>query len=142
MATNKTCIVCGGKYEYCTTCSKYDRYPTWMNQFDTENCKDLFMVATDYNAGELTLGEAKDRVKKLDISNIENYSAGVKNTIQEILTAKEDKVVKQQDKEKVEAPVVTEKKETTSNDMPIGLSSEDKEDYQNFMNVKRKKRNR
>lgn len=142
MAVNKTCIVCGAKYEYCTSCSKYDRFPTWMNQFDSENCKNLFMVATDYNAGELTLTEAKTRVKALDVSHIDEYASGVKKTIKEIMTAKEEKVKEQQTEKKVDAPIAAEVKKTKSDDIPAGLSSDDKEDYQNFMNAKRKKRNR
>jgi hypothetical protein len=98
------------------------------------------MVATDFNAGELTLAEAKDRVKALDVSHIDEYTSGVRESIKRIMTSEEE-AVESKTEEKVDAPVVTESKVTTD-DMPAGLSLDDKEDYKNFVNAKRRKRSR
>ena len=38
----RTCYLCGDKYEYCPTCTQDKFKPTWMVEFHSENCKNIF----------------------------------------------------------------------------------------------------
>ena len=35
---NRTCLTCGKKYEYCSSCPTTLNYPMCKNLYDTENC--------------------------------------------------------------------------------------------------------
>lgn len=80
---NRTCSVCGKHYSYCNNCSSDNSKPSWMTMFCSENCKDLFMTATDYFAGEITPSKAKAVLNKLDISNT-NIKPSVLRMIDEL----------------------------------------------------------
>lgn len=69
----RVCYACGNKYEYCPTCPTDSIKPTWMFCFDTEECKDVFGVLSDYYTDNTKT--TKDDVKKvLDNYNIKDYS--------------------------------------------------------------------
>lgn len=68
----RVCYACGKKYEYCPTCPTDSMKPTWMFCFDTEECKEVFSVLSEYGADSTKT--TKDDVKKvLDKYNVTDY---------------------------------------------------------------------
>ena len=68
---NKTCICCGKKYTFCPSCSEFDKYPRWMNIYHDENCREIFMVTSDFIAGDIVKDEAKAIEKAFVTHNAE-----------------------------------------------------------------------
>ena len=71
---NKTCILCGKKYSYCSGCSEFDHLPRWMGCYCSENCKDVFNILSGYNMKHKTKEEAKSLLEKCDLTKTESYS--------------------------------------------------------------------
>ena len=88
----RTCYLCGEKYEYCPTCSQDKLKPTWMAEFHSENCKDVFDICTRFNMQLLNKHEAKEVIEKCDLSNKLNFRPSVQNTLSNLLKADEDKI--------------------------------------------------
>ena len=38
MAKNRTCFICGNKYDYCPTCDRDRLKPSWYALFCSDNC--------------------------------------------------------------------------------------------------------
>ena len=100
---DRQCLCCGTKYSYCPTCSTDKLKPTWMTEFCSESCKELFETATKYNLKKLTKSEAKEIIEKLELKEKSAYVGCIQKDLENILT--EEKAVK---KETIveEAPVV------------------------------------
>ena len=85
---NKTCIICGKKYTYCSHCDAFEKQPTWMVDFHEENCMDIFYAVSNYNAEVATLEETVNKLEKLDLSNIDNFDKSIKECIEKIFAEK------------------------------------------------------
>lgn len=126
--SNRTCLVCGNKYYYCSGhCQESLNKPSWMAIYCSENCRTLFQGATDYKAGEITKEQAKEIIDKADLSNMSNFKESIQKFINEFKNNKnkkiesseyisiiDDKKDNERNKEKEE-----EKIETTVTDAPI-----------------------
>lgn len=113
---NKICICDNTKYSYCPTCAADNSKPAWMNMYCSENCKNLFQAATDYNAGEINFEDAKKIVEKADLSNKDNFKPSIVRFIDEVLSDKPVKVEIKEDKtvaEEVKAKEVKVDSETS-----------------------------
>lgn len=71
---NKTCILCGNKYSYCSGCAEFDHLPRWMECYCSENCKDIFNILSSYNMNHKTKEEAKALLEKCDLTMTDTYS--------------------------------------------------------------------
>lgn len=100
---DRQCLCCGTKYSYCPTCSTDKLKPTWMTEFCSESCKELFETATKYNLKKLTKSEAKEIIENLELKEKSAYVECIQKDLENILT--EEKAAK---KETIveEAPVV------------------------------------
>ena len=88
---NRTCIICGENYAYCPVCNSGDaNKPTWYFIFDGQNCNDIYEVCTQYRDGEIDANVAYEKISKLDISNIKNFSESTRIQIEEILAKGKD----------------------------------------------------
>ena len=107
MALDRKCIVCPDKhhYKYCNNCGGYNSLETWRFIFCSENCKEIYKIASDFVNGELTGIEAKKELEKYDISDLEFYHPIIKQNIADIL-ASEVKISKNAIKEE-DAVVLT-----------------------------------
>ena len=85
MANNRICIACGKEYEYCGFCPKSLNLPVWKNIFDTENCKNIFEIASDYAQNMITKERAKERLLCCDLSNIDSFKEKVRDYSYEIM---------------------------------------------------------
>ena len=82
---NKTCILCGNKYSYCSGCAEFDHLPRWMECYCSENCKDIFNILSSYNMNHKTKEEAKALLEKCDLTMTDTYSEFNKNCINSII---------------------------------------------------------
>lgn len=90
---NKKCIICGTAYSYCPTCSRDQGKPSWYAIFCSDNCNDIYNIVTEYRDGIIDINEAYERIKKCDLSTLENdeFNAGTRGQIYEILSLNEEK---------------------------------------------------
>lgn len=113
---DRQCLCCGTKYSYCPTCSTDKLKPTWMTEFCSESCKELFETATKYNLKKLTKPEAKEIIEKLELKEKSAYVDCVQKDLESIL-AEEKKVVKEAVKE--EAAPILEEKPVVAEEKPV-----------------------
>ena len=118
MALDRKCIVCPDKhhYKYCSNCSGYNSKETWRFLYCSQNCREIYSIATDFVNGKLTGLEAKHKLEKLDLSDLEFYHSVIKKNIEDIL-AFED-VVEPEEKQVVFIPQMS-----ISNDEDLNVSS-------------------
>lgn len=118
MSLDRKCIVCPDKhhYKYCSNCSGYNSKETWRFLYCSQNCKEIYSIATDFVNGKLNGLEAKHKLEKLDLSDLEFYHSVIKKNIEDIL-AFED-VVKQEEKQLVFIPQMS-----ISNDEDVNIPS-------------------
>lgn len=81
MNKKKKCIVCGNEYDYCPRCAAYASLPTWKNEFDKEDCKNLYYLINKYVFKHIDANEANDEIEKLNV-NVSNNE--IKQVIDEI----------------------------------------------------------
>ena len=84
MSKEKICACCHGNYSYCPVCKDDEDKPTWMFTFCSQNCHDIYEVASKYAAKELSANKAKNTLDKLDLSKFENFGESYKKIINEI----------------------------------------------------------
>lgn len=91
---NKTCIVCNTRYTFCTHCSDFDYEPRWKALFHDENCKKIFSLLTEYNAGNIDKETAVNSMKELDLSDFSKFKEKLQNEINDLLTIEEPITIK------------------------------------------------
>lgn len=92
MAANRTCIVCGNKYEYCRRCSNNSQ-PTWKTLFDTDTCHDIYHIIGSYRIGELTAEDAKNYILSYDIAHIKEINPRLKQDYEKIMGQSDPEIV-------------------------------------------------
>ncbi len=90
---NKICLCCGKKYSYCTSCHTPTADTYWKNMWDTENCKKVFMIISDYKANVLTADEAKNKLAECDISDKNSFKDSIVKALKEIGAVSDKKEV-------------------------------------------------
>lgn len=90
MAKNRTCFVCGNKYDYCPSCERDKLKPSWYSLFCGDTCKELNDILSANTAKRMTDKEASDSLKSVDISKINIKNELVKNKINELLKYKDE----------------------------------------------------
>lgn len=73
----RECYLCGQDYLYCPTCSQDKMKPSWMAEFHSESCKNIFDICTRFNMGMMSKTEAKDALNVCDLSNKANFKSYV-----------------------------------------------------------------
>ena len=64
----RKCILCAKEYTYCKSCPKDAKKEAWHTLYDTENCKNISKVLTDYNFKQIDKEEARDLLSQCDLS--------------------------------------------------------------------------
>ena len=84
MGKEKICAVCHSPYSYCPVCGKDKDKPTWMFTFCSQNCHDIYEVTSSYANKELKASEAKKRLDKLNLSQLNNFGESYQTVIANI----------------------------------------------------------
>lgn len=87
---NRTCIICGQGYSYCSHCGEDAGKPTWYFIFDSENCHDIYETCVAYRDKEITQKEAYEKMSVLDTSKLKNFAEATQAQIKEILSYKNE----------------------------------------------------
>lgn len=105
---DRKCYLCGEKYQYCPTCGNDRLKPTWMAEFHSESCKNIFDICTRYNMQLMTKEEAQKALSACDLSKKESFKDYVQRDLANILVEpaqksqpkapKSHEVVKQENK--------------------------------------------
>jgi hypothetical protein len=80
----RECYLCGEDYLYCPTCSQDRLKPTWMAEFHSENCKNIFDICTRFNMNLMSKKESQEALKSCDLSNKENFKDYVQHDLEVI----------------------------------------------------------
>ena len=99
---NRTCIICGHQYHYCSACGEDASKPSWYSIFDGQNCHDIYEVCTQYRDKKIDAKKAYELISKLDLSNIEDFVEVTKNQIKEIIRLNEEATNVKESVEKAE----------------------------------------
>lgn len=88
---DRTCVVCGKHYEYCTNCDRFLNYPTFMTMYCSKECVDLFDVLSRFEAGQTSKEDAQKVLQGMDQNKMKMLKNSMANTYKKIIT--EDKPV-------------------------------------------------
>lgn len=86
----RECYLCGESYQYCSTCSQDKMKPTWMSDFHSESCKNIFDICTRFNMGMISKTDAQEALNACDLSNKANFKSYVIRDL-EVIFAEEPK---------------------------------------------------
>ena len=95
---NATCSICGKGYHKCLSCKDKLKAEPWKMYTDTSEHYKIFQVMRGLYVGLYTKEEARDRLKNIDLSDLNELRDNIKKSIEDIM--KEDKKVP-----KIEEPV-------------------------------------
>lgn len=102
----RTCYLCGETYKYCPTCSQDHTKPSWMSEFHSESCKNIFDICTRFNMGMMSKTEAQDALNSCDLTNKSNFKSYVQHDLEVIF--EEEQIVVSLDAEICEAKAIVE----------------------------------
>lgn len=85
MRDERTCVICGTHYSYCPNCVDYNSQPRWKFLFHDKNCHDIYRILNDYGAGMITKDQARDRLKSIDLSNLNDFRKDFQDQIKDIM---------------------------------------------------------
>ena len=83
---DRTCYLCGEKYKYCGTCSQDRAKPSYLSEFHSESCKNIFDICTRFNMGMITKEEAQEAFMNCDLSNRDNFKSYVQRDLEVIFS--------------------------------------------------------
>lgn len=118
MGNNKIrrCVVCGKEYEYCPRHVMNKNKPMFYFSFCSEDCKNIYDIASKFETGAITKYDAETELKKLDLSRLDYFGQSYKNSIKKIFeTSKMPK--------KKNAELVKSKEETSTYNKMIEKSN-------------------
>lgn len=82
---NAVCDICGKKYHVCGACKKTREFTPWRKIADSINCYKIFMILSEYSNGHTNKETAKQKLAGCDLTDLENFRPGIRDTIQKIM---------------------------------------------------------
>ena len=64
MAHERTCMMCGEKYQYCSHCDEYDSTETWKYLYHDKDCMAIGNIWYAYRGKEITKEQAKEQMNE------------------------------------------------------------------------------
>ena len=130
---NRICKTCGKAYFYCNNCKRKNADPQWMLMWDTENCKNIFEIVSNYAQKVDSKAVAKKKLSKCDLSKQYTFNEKIRALIDEIMYEEksEIKVEKKNETKEVSELMKKSDKNTEIEEAPKkkgGLFSEATED--------------
>ena len=98
MASNRKCICCGEKYQYCPSCGNDRLKETWYSAFCSETCKDLWKTLSEYSMELINKSQAIELINTLPLKDKSKYVACVQRDLGKLFEkeVKRNKSVKEQ----------------------------------------------
>lgn len=88
---NATCSICDNGYHLCLSCKDSIKLSPWKLHCCSVECYQIFQAIKGFSNGVYNKDEFKSKLKKIDLSNLENYREHIKVLIKDAL--KEDESV-------------------------------------------------
>jgi hypothetical protein len=88
----RTCVVCGEQYEYCPSCYRDKKKPTWMISYHSESCKKIWETLSQMTVGFITKEEAATALANCDLSRLEKFNPVIKKQVKELFDGKKTDV--------------------------------------------------
>ena len=88
---NATCSICDKGYHLCLSCKDSIKLSPWKLHCCSVECYQTFQAVKGFSNGVYNKDEFKSKLKKIDLSNLENYREHIKVLIKDAL--KEEKPV-------------------------------------------------
>lgn len=85
---NATCSICGGGYHVCHSCKDSIQLQPWKIHCCSADCFKTYQVVRGFSTGVYTKDEFKSKLKKINLSNLENYREHIKVLIKDALKEK------------------------------------------------------
>ena len=101
---NKTCVVCGKQYTYCSGCGFQE--PSYRKSMCSESCRDIYRTLSAYNMDKIDKEEAAARLRACNLSKLNEFKPNIKKEVQAILNAVPKKEAAQPEKESEAKPAV------------------------------------
>ena len=138
--TNRICKTCGKAYYYCPTCDM--KKPNWFAMWDSEKCKDIFMILSKETVYKIPAEEIKKELDDLNVSLDDSFTDSVRKHVTRIFDiCKEQEAVKLESIGKIES--VEEYKVNTTEqlaDISVLVNTEENIDLTNQVVKKKRKR--
>lgn len=84
---NATCAICGKGYHLCMSCNDMISLTPWKKHTDTSEHYKIYQIIHGYSTKVYTKAEAKDKLKKVDISDFDTLRDNIKAVITDIMDA-------------------------------------------------------
>ena len=101
---DRTCVVCGKHYEYCTNCDRFLNYPTFMTMYCSKECVDLFDVLSRFEAGQTSKEDAQKVLQGMDQNKMKMLKNSMANTYKKIM-AEDESVEMEEEAEPIKSEV-------------------------------------
>lgn len=83
---NRVCKTCEKQYAYCGRCGNGATNPPWMSTWDTENCKEVFQICSNYKQGAVSKEKARNQLQSnCDLRLKYTFKKEIRDLIDEIL---------------------------------------------------------
>lgn len=105
---NAVCSICGKEYYACLSCHDSIKVNPWKVFTDTSEHYKVFQVVRGLSTKVYTKEEAKDKLKNINLEDLESYMPNIKKTIKDVLK-EEEPVIKTEEKaeESIKAEITT-----------------------------------
>lgn len=113
---NRICKTCGKEYFFCNNCERKLNSPQWMLMWDTQNCKNIFEIVSNYAQKVDSKAVAKKKLSKCDLSQQYTFNKNIRALIEDIMH--EDKVEETKDNTEVSRKTIRHDKEEDSDTSP------------------------
>ena len=88
---NAICSICGNPYYVCMSCKDAMSANPWKAFCDTASHYQVFQIVRGYNTNMYTKDEAKDKLKNINLNDIDSFKPNIKKIVENIL--KEESVI-------------------------------------------------
>ena len=83
---NATCTICGNGYYMCLSCHDQMKLNPWKIHTDTSEHYKVFQILRGFSTGVYTKQEAANRLKNVDLSDMDSFKDNIKKQIKNILS--------------------------------------------------------
>lgn len=83
---NKICYVCNKSYKHCYSCPSDLQHPSWMEMFDTENCKNIFNILCKHGQKMISDEETRELLNDCDLSQKDTFAENIINHLNKVLS--------------------------------------------------------
>ena len=97
--TNRICKTCGKAYYYCPTCD-FEKRPTWFAMWDSEKCKDMFMLLSAESMNKVSTIDTKKQLLDMGVTLDDSFTESIKKHITRVFEC--DEIVKEYEINNVE----------------------------------------